>query len=60
MIVGRTSLTVDSPSWWSASLFIDNVSNEDGSPAKPPFFPTEDRNMRIRPRTVGVQLECRF
>ena len=59
MIVGRTSLSVDSPDHWSAMLFVDNVNNERGAPQRQ-ALPFRDWDLRIRPRTIGLQLEYQF
>lgn len=55
----RTSFTIDMPEHWSVQLFADNLTDEDGSPgttrpSRPSF------QLRVRPRTVGMQLDYRF
>ena len=59
MTIGRASLALNSPGAWSAMLFVDNVSNEQGSPIRQ-AVPFPDWDARIRPRTIGAQLEFRF
>jgi iron complex outermembrane recepter protein len=59
MTVGRASISINSPGAWSAMLFVDNISNEDGSPVRQ-AVPFPDWDARIRPRTIGAQLEFRF
>jgi iron complex outermembrane recepter protein len=62
MLIGRASFAVESADdRWTATLFVDNVNNWDGSagPAStlgniPLWYP------RVRPRTIGVQLDYRF
>ena len=58
MLIGRTSFAVDSPGHWRATLFVDNINNEDGSVFRWHFPP--DFAYRIRPRTVGLQLDYRY
>lgn len=60
--LAQASVSLNGPSGWMASLFVDNLANWDGatfrgdSVAQPyPWL----RN-RVRPRTVGLQLEYRF
>ena len=43
---------------WSASLFIDNATNERG--ATPAVLPIPDWSTRAQPRTVGLQANVRF
>lgn len=57
MTVGRVSFGVKSPGRWTATLFADNVNNEQDTPVRSTFA---DWNARIRPRTIGVQFEYDF
>lgn len=58
--MARASFTVDSPAGWSAMLFVDNLTDENGrvQPAAPtnPLSGSD----RLRPRTYGVQLDYHF
>jgi outer membrane receptor protein involved in Fe transport len=47
---------------WSATVFADNLGNENGAVVRLPFAPglVDDWDTRVRPRTVGVQIEYRF
>ena len=60
ILTSRLSLTVISPDHWEVMLYGDNLGNEDGtvrpsqSPGRP-FF-----NNRLRPRTVGLQVEYQY
>ncbi len=55
----RTSFTIDAPEHWSVKLFADNLNNERGSPGTTrPSSPSFQ--LRVRPRTVGVQVDYRF
>jgi iron complex outermembrane recepter protein len=60
MLMTRLRLAIEAPSQqWSGALFVDNLNDERGSPMLTfPGFP--QFNIRVRPRTVGVQLEYRF
>ena len=57
MIGIRASVALVSKARWSATLFAENLSNED--PNIPPASSLEF-TPHIRPRTVGVQLDYRF
>lgn len=62
ILVGRIGLTIDAPRRnWSATLFANNVTNEDGAVYRSAFTAfTGDLVARPRPRTIGVQLDYRF
>jgi iron complex outermembrane receptor protein len=61
ILIARTSLAVEWPSRWAASLYVENLNNEEGSPARQPFAPAvTDWDTRVRPRTIGMQLEYRY
>jgi iron complex outermembrane receptor protein len=51
----RASFAINSPNHWSATLFGDNLNNEDG--ATPAVYPVPYWYPRPRPRTVGLQFE---
>ncbi len=60
IILGRLNIGLESPDGWNASLFVDNISDENPRvrPASPLLpFATSDR---IRPRTIGLQLELKM
>lgn len=59
MTVARTSFSIESPDRWAASIFVDNVNNEKDSPRAETYGAPEFAQ-RIRPRTIGLQLEYRF
>ncbi|HET9444808.1 MAG TPA: TonB-dependent receptor, partial [Steroidobacteraceae bacterium] len=59
MLLARASFTVASAEHWNASLFADNIANEDGTPIRSPAA-VPDFSVRVRPRTIGLQLEYRF
>jgi len=51
-------VSVESPDHWTATLFVNNVSNEREAVIRPFMEPT--LTSRIRPRTAGLQLDYRF
>jgi len=59
--VARASASLESPSGWSLTLFADNLFNERDTPTIPVgvgLIP--ELQIRLQPRTIGVQLEKRF
>ena len=59
MLIGRTSFSIDSPDHhWASTIFVDNVNNERGTPTgvQGPL----PLAMRVRPRTIGVQIDYRL
>ncbi|HEY5758603.1 MAG TPA: hypothetical protein VIU34_22410, partial [Steroidobacter sp.] len=58
MLIVNTSFAVVSPHGWTATLFIDNVNNEQDPGVG--LFHVPDWNQRTRPRTAGVQFEYQF
>lgn len=62
MLIARTSFSIDAPNNWVATVLIDNINNEQGSPVGFPFVPgvITDWDARVRPRTIGVQLEYHY
>jgi hypothetical protein len=46
---------VRAPSRWNASLFVDNVGDENGSAIRSPLG-VPAWSTRVRPRTMGLQL----
>jgi iron complex outermembrane recepter protein len=59
MLFGRASFSIRSPSRWTATLFVDNVTDEKGTPIRA-LFGVPDWSVRARPRTVGLQVEYGF
>lgn len=57
ILVGRVSFSVHSPNHWAASVFVDNVNDEDGVVLR---GTVPSWSSRIRPRTAGLQLEYSF
>ena len=59
MVNVRTSFVIDASEHWSAMLFVDNLTNDRGTPEiYQPTVPTLDA--RVRPRTFGLQLDYHF
>jgi iron complex outermembrane receptor protein len=59
LMIGRISAAIDSPEHWSATFFVDNLNNEQNSVFLH-WTGVAERNLRARPRTVGVQFEYGF
>ena len=53
----RAQLSIESRDRWMAVLFVDNLNNEHGA-ASPSFVAPQ--TARVRPRTVGLQLDYSF
>jgi hypothetical protein len=56
-LVARGSFMLDSGKRWTAMLYGDNLTNESGGG---PSTSVADLTPRIRPRTIGVQVDYRF
>jgi len=54
--VARTSISLGAAEKWTATLFVDNLNNEQGKVYPGASF-TDEWAPRARPRTMGVQLE---
>ena len=55
MLDARVSFTLDVRDRFSIKLFVDNLTNDQGTPARSSLIPEYD--LRVRPRTGGLQLE---
>jgi iron complex outermembrane recepter protein len=60
ILIARTAFSIETPSRWTATLFVDNINNERGTPVRPLALGVPEWAQRVRPRTTGVQLEYRF
>jgi outer membrane receptor protein involved in Fe transport len=59
--IGRAAFTLHSPSRWDATLFADNINNEqDVTFRAQSLVPGLISAYYPRPRTIGLQLEYRF
>jgi iron complex outermembrane recepter protein len=58
MLIARASFSLTAADHWTASIFADNINNELDSPLRSPL--AADFAVRVRPRTVGIQLEYRW
>jgi outer membrane receptor protein involved in Fe transport len=61
LLTARSSFTLKAPAGWSAMLFVNNLTNEDG---RTQASLADLRNSlgvdRLRPRTYGVQVDYNF
>lgn len=58
ILLARAALAVESPDRWIATLFADNIFNNNDVVVRDGFSDTW--NTRLRPRTIGLQLEYRY
>lgn len=58
ILIARASFSIDAPRHWKATLFVDNLNNEDGAVLIDQRSP--EWTTRVRPRTVGVQFEYQY
>jgi iron complex outermembrane recepter protein len=58
ILIARAGISLDAPEHWTATLFVDNLNNEDGIVIRQ--FAVDDWSARTRPRTVGLQVEVHF
>jgi iron complex outermembrane recepter protein len=54
----NVSFTIESPEHWTAMLFVDNAADEQGAVFGNAAIASWET--RVRPRTVGLQVEYRF
>ncbi len=54
----KLSFSINAPKRWSATLYADNINDEDGIVRTAPGFP--QWSSRIRPRTVGLIFEYQY
>lgn len=59
MVITRASFSIGAADRWEATLFGDNLGDEDGAIVRDPFSPLGNTGLRARPRTIGIQLEYR-
>jgi iron complex outermembrane receptor protein len=59
MLITRAAFAVRAPENWEISLFGDNLNNERDAVVGNPFD-GPDASVRVRPRTIGVQVEYTF
>ncbi len=60
LLIGRASLALRARERWTAMLFVDNFNDENGSPIRGAGAQPADGSQRVRPRTLGLQLEYNF
>jgi iron complex outermembrane recepter protein len=56
MVSLRARFSIESPDHWTATLYGDNLNDERGSPVRA-FIGVDNWDARVRPRTVGAQLD---
>lgn len=56
--VVRASIGVDAPAHWSARVFVENLTNEDGATLANTTSPIY--NSHLRPRTIGIELSAKL
>jgi outer membrane receptor protein involved in Fe transport len=54
----RASFSIESPRNWTGTIFVENATDEDGAVFGNRAVPAW--STRLRPRTVGLQVEYRF
>ncbi len=57
--IGRVSATIDSPDRWSATLYVDDINNEQNSVFLH-WTDLQGANLHVRPRTGGVQVDYHY
>jgi iron complex outermembrane recepter protein len=59
-VMARTAFSLISPHRWTANLFVENLTNWNGLPL--PLAPgsAPDNSPRVRPRTIGVQVDYKL
>jgi outer membrane receptor protein involved in Fe transport len=61
MLIARLSLAIRTPDErWAVTLFADNINNEGGTPLRDTVLLRDDGDLRVRPRTLGVQVDYRY
>ena len=57
MLIARTDFSLISTQKWRVTAFVDNLTNNRGTPIVTPYLLTgsNDWNDRIRPRTAGLR-----
>lgn len=57
MFVARADFSILFSKKWGVTVFVDNLTNDRGTPVATPYLPTTmDWNDRIRPLTAGLRL----
>ncbi len=59
MLIARTSFSIRGRNPWELTVFADNINNERGTVVGDPFT-GPDADLRVRPRTIGVQLDYHY
>lgn len=59
LLTGRISFSIRAPKNWEGSIFVDNVTDENGIVAADGFL-ISSWDIRLAPRTFGLQIEHRL
>jgi outer membrane receptor protein involved in Fe transport len=59
LLIARTQFAIRAPDRWTASIYVDNLGDERGTPILAPYG-MPDWSVRPVPRTYGLQLEYQF
>lgn len=62
MLIARTSFSIVAPLNWELSIYADNLTNDQGAVYRNPAFgtPAPNWDVRVRPRTAGVELDYHY
>lgn len=62
LITAQARLALETPEHWSAALYADNLTDENGSPGRTTGLSGDpiEWSTRIRPRTIGLQIDYHF
>lgn len=64
IVMGGSSFTIDAPGHWSLTFYVDNITDENGNPSAQlndaGFLTEEGYELRLRPRTIGLQFDFRL
>lgn len=59
ILIAQASVSIESPDRWAATLFVDNLTDEYGTPF-PSTVGAPQWDLRRRPRTIGLQFEYKY
>ena len=58
-MIGGARFSVEASERIRATLYVDNITNQNRFVTGSAGIPTDDFDVRVRPRTFGLQLEYR-
>jgi len=59
-MLARANFTVEAPAHWTVMLYVDNLFNYQETPYTNPSNQDLSEDVRLRPRTVGIQVTYRY